>query len=205
MLPVLPVPLVLLVLPVLPVGSDDPVYCRWRRRTCCAGDRAGQRIEEADGVTQGTTAGGHVEARAEALAGYQRSGPGHLNCAQAVVHFAMRALGRDTGLVTAGAYMGGGMVRLGHVCGALSGAALALGLRDLTDPEGAERDAAVVTAELQALMRDFEAEFGDTACRGLTGHDISTREGYRAFAAGDARARCAGYVGWVCDRLGAIV
>ncbi|MHB1345333.1 MAG: hypothetical protein ACYCX3_13395 [Thermoleophilia bacterium] len=54
-------------------------------------------------------------------------------------------------------------------------------------------------------MSAFEAEFGHTTCRELTGHDLSTREGYKIFAASDARPRCAGYVGWVCDRVGAVL
>lgn len=152
-----------------------------------------------------TTGVSHEEAKAEAVAGFRASGAAHLNCAQAVVFFAMRALGRDPDVIVAARYMGGGMVRLGNVCGAVSGAVLALGLRDLTDPEGTERNAAEVTASLQELIRAFESEFGDTTCRVLTGHDISTREGYKEYAASEAHARCADYVGWVCDRLGAIL
>ena len=146
-----------------------------------------------------------AEAKAEALAGFGASGSAHLNCAQAVVFFALRALGRDVDLITAARYLGGGMVRLGHECGAVTGAVLALGLRDLTDPEGTERDVAGATAELQELVRAFEAEFGHTTCRELTGHDLSTRESYKIFAASDARPRCADYVGWVCDRVGAVL
>lgn len=156
-------------------------------------------------MTDGTVSVSTADARAEAVAGFQATGAAHLNCAQAVVFFAMRALGRDPGVITAARYMGGGMVRLGHECGAVAGAVLAVGLRDLTDPEGVERDAAAVTAQLQEIVRDFEAEFGHTTCRALTGHDLSTREGYKAFAASDARPRCADYVGWICDRLAPVL
>lgn len=156
-------------------------------------------------MTQETAGISLAEAKAEAVAGFRESGRAHLNCAQSVVFFAMRALGRDPGLITAARYMGGGMVRLGHECGAVSGAVLALGLRDFTNPAGTERDVAALTTTLQELVRDFETEFGHTTCRELTGHDLTTKEGYKVFAASEARTRCADYVGWVCDRVGAII
>ena len=142
-----------------------------------------------------------AQAREEALAGFREQGPGHKNCAQAIVHFTMRSMGRDPGLAVAARFMGGGMARMGHTCGALSGAALSFGLRDLTAPEGAESDAGDVTALLQQLITDFDKEFAAVSCLGLTGHDLSTREGYKAFAKSDARPRCATYVEWVIDRI----
>ncbi len=145
------------------------------------------------------------QAKEEAIAGFLDRGPGHLNCAQAVVHFALRSLGRDPGLALVAHYMGGGMARMGHTCGALSGAVLALGLRDLTAPEGEPHDAAEVTLRLQTLIRDFDQEFSAVGCVELTGYDLSTREGYRAFAKSDAQPRCAHYVAWAIDRLSDIL
>lgn len=148
---------------------------------------------------------GISQAKEEAIAGFLDQGPGHLSCAQSVVHFAVRSLGRDPRLVVAARYMGGGMARMGHTCGAVSGAVLSLGLRDLTDPEDAGEGAAEATGQLQALMSDFDHEFASVSCLELTGHDLSTREGYRAFAKSDARPRCAQYVAWVIDRLSDIL
>ena len=148
---------------------------------------------------------GVSQAKEEAIAGFLDRGPGHLNCAQAVVHFALRTMGRDPGLALAAHYMGGGMARTGQTCGALSGAVLALGLRDLTASEGESHDAAEVTLQLQALIRDFDQEFSAVGCLELTGHDLSTREGYRAFAKSDAQPRCAHYVEWAIDRLSDIL
>jgi len=145
------------------------------------------------------------QAKEEAIAGFREKGPGHKNCAQAVVHFTLRYLGRDPALIRVAQYMGGGMARMGHTCGALSGAVLSLGLRDLTDPAGTTRDAAQVTLQLQELLRDFDCEFAAVDCLELTGHDLSTREGYVAFAKSDAQPRCAHYVGWVIDRLSDIL
>lgn len=148
---------------------------------------------------------GVSQAREEAVAGFLDKGPGHLNCAQAVVHFTMRSLGRDPRLVVAARYMGGGMARMGYTCGALSGAVLSLGLRDLTASEDTGEGAAETTLQLQTLMRDFDREFASVSCLELTGHDLSTREGYRAFAKSDAQPRCAQYVAWVIERLSDIL
>lgn len=145
------------------------------------------------------------QAKEEAIAGSRERGAARLNCAQAVVHFAMRSLGRDPRLVLAARYMGGGMARMGHTCGALSGAVLSMGLRDLTDPEGATDRADEVTLQLQDLIRDFDREFAAVSCLELTGHDLSTREGYRAYAKSDAQPRCAQYVAWVIDRVSDIL
>lgn len=117
----------------------------------------------------------------------------------------MRTLGHDPRLVVAARYMGGGMARMGHTCGALTGAVLSLGLRDLSDPEDTGDGAAETTLTLQTLMRDFDREFASVSCLELTGHDLSTREGYRAFAKSDAQPHCAQFVGWVIDRLSDIL
>ncbi len=67
---------------------------------------------------------------AAALAGFADMGPGRLNCAQVVVRFAAILLGAGEDSVVLARHMGGGMTGMGEVCGALSGTALSLGLRD---------------------------------------------------------------------------
>ena len=121
------------------------------------------------------------DAKDMAVAGFLDDGPAHLNCAQAVVAFAAATLGLDPRLVLAARYMGGGSVGMGHLCGALSGAILAPGLRDFFSGAEWPDSTAPDKAALQRLMRDFEAEFGTATCLGLTGHDISSKEGYRDF------------------------
>jgi C_GCAxxG_C_C family probable redox protein len=148
---------------------------------------------------------GSLQAKEEALEGFRARGPEHKNCAQAVVHFSMRTLGRDPELTTAARFMGGGMARMGHTCGAVTGAVLSLGLRDLTDPDGVDADAVQVTEWLQELIRDFEREFAAVSCLELTGHDLSTREGYKAYAKSDAQPRCILFIEWVIDRLSDIL
>ena len=41
----------------------------------------------------------------------------------------------------------------------------------------------------------------DLSGANLTGLDLSTPEGFEAFQQSDNPDRCAGYVGWMCDRL----
>ena len=140
-------------------------------------------------------------AKAAALAGFADHGPDHLNCAQAVVRFAAVVLGASRESVVLARYFGGGLSRTGQVCGALSGAALALGLRDqcrgLSWPDGTSPD----MDKLQQLVRDFEAEFGSATCKGLVGYLTDTPEGYERFRDDDKYASCEGYVSWSCDRL----
>ncbi len=140
-------------------------------------------------------------AREVALAGFADTGSGHLNCAQAVVRFASLLLDAGEDSVVLARYFGGGMTRMGEVCGALSGAALSVGLRDrcrgLTWPDGLSPD----TEKLQELFRRFEAEFGATTCRQLVGYVTDTAQGYDRFKDEDKYASCASYVAWVCDQL----
>ena len=90
---------------------------------------------------------------------------------------------------------------MGEVCGALSGAALSLGLRDahrgLTWPDGQSPD----TAALQQVFRRFEAQFHATTCQALVGFSIDTEQGYERFRAEDKYQACTEYVAWVCDQL----
>jgi C_GCAxxG_C_C family probable redox protein len=140
-------------------------------------------------------------AKEAAMAGFLDMGPDHLNCAQAVVRFSVLVLGRDPELVVLARYFGGGVVRMGHLCGALSGAALSLGIRDSHLAGYGSDGMAQNTDKLQQLVSDFEKEFGAVSCSLLTGHDIRTREGYRRFKEDKASDRCPLYVGWVCDHL----
>ena len=137
----------------------------------------------------------------DTLARFTDPGPGHINCAQAMVHFALLVLGKDLDPMTTARYLGGGIASSGETCGVITGTALALGLRDqhlsANDPDLQPR-----TAEsLRELMRDFAGEFGARRCIDLTGFDLSTPAGREAFGPSEARKRCAGYVSWMCDQL----
>jgi arsenite methyltransferase len=100
------------------------------------------------------------------------------NCAQAVLlaFGETRGLPADTALKVAGAF-GGGIGRGGDLCGAVSGAIMALGLEHAkVTPDGdAARDRGYkLTRE---FMQRFTQKYGTTICRDLIGCDMSTPEG----------------------------
>ncbi len=142
-----------------------------------------------------------AEAKTAALAQFTDPGPGHVNCCQAVVRFAVLVLGCDPELVTVGRYFGGGIAGMGETCGAITGTAMALGMRDMCLGEPSEDLRAATVDGLRDMVRDFGVTFECRRCADLTGFDLSTPEGHDAFMESDKRGRCADYVGYMCDRL----
>ena len=81
----------------------------------------------------------------------------------------------------------GGIGGTGSVCGALSGAVMAIGLRHGRQ-KPTERDVRA-NALTQELRRRFQAEMGDIECGKLTGMDLSTRDGIKRFMQSDVPIR----------------
>jgi len=110
-------------------------------------------------------------------------------CSQAVLSTLGPQLGLDeeTALKISSAF-GGGMVRHGEVCGAVTGALMALGLKFGSTSK--EDEEAVRTAS-QALMQRFEEEKGSLLCRELLGyHLIVPEELTQARKSGVFQTRC---------------
>lgn len=141
------------------------------------------------------------QAKEDVLARLADTGPDHLHCSQAMVRFALLVLGYDPDLTTIGRYLGGGVAGMGEACGAITGAALALGIRDHHLPGGAPQLEPATSEQLQELVRRFADQFGARRCRELTGFDLSEPEGFEAFQRSDAPERCGKYIGWMCDQL----
>jgi C_GCAxxG_C_C family probable redox protein len=141
------------------------------------------------------------EARCDAMARFDDPGPDHINCAQTVVRFALSTLGHDPDLMTTARYLGGGIAGMGETCGAITGAVLAMGLRDSLQGEEDPALRARTADQLKELVRAFTTEYGALRCADLTGFDICTPEGHKAFVESDAHKRCEEYVGWMCDRI----
>lgn len=139
-------------------------------------------------------------ATAQALAGYLDPGPGHLNCAQAVTLGGLLMTDQDPRLISAANYLGGGVGRIGEACGALTGAAVTLGLRDHFGDEALPKNSGF--DPFQRLLRDFETEFGALRCRDLLGCDISTAEGFREAKRTQALSQCPKFVEWTIGRIG---
>lgn len=100
------------------------------------------------------------------------------NCAEAVLLAVAGALDvKPDHLPRIATGFGGGVAGCGEICGALSGAVMALGLKHgRTAP--ADQDAKrALYARAQELMQDFQEEFGNIRCLSLTGCNLSTPEG----------------------------
>jgi C_GCAxxG_C_C family probable redox protein len=105
------------------------------------------------------------------------------NCAQSV----FAACATDQGIsesqrLTLAAPFGGGIARQGEICGALTGALLALGeaagAEMVTDPV-AGRDA--LYEQAHQLTESFRTAHGSILCRELTGCALDTEQGQRRF------------------------
>jgi C_GCAxxG_C_C family probable redox protein len=100
------------------------------------------------------------------------------NCSQAVCAAYAPALGlpRDLALKI-GAGFGGGMGRHGEVCGAVTGAIMAIGLKagsiEATDAAAKEKAYALT----HQAIEQFTARHGSVLCRELLSCDISQPEG----------------------------
>ena len=98
------------------------------------------------------------------------------NCSQSVcAAFAERAgTERETALKVAAGF-GGGIGRTGNVCGVVTGAIMALGLKygfTVGSPEAKSE----MYAHVQTFIEKFTARHGSQTCRDLLGYDISIHE-----------------------------
>jgi C_GCAxxG_C_C family probable redox protein len=87
----------------------------------------------------------------------------------------------------------GGIAYSGGVCGAVTGAIMALNLiygRDLADQSKNKNYEAV-----QLFLDAFRDRFGEIHCPALTGIDLSTDEGRTRFKEANLHAHCSEFVG----------
>ena len=99
------------------------------------------------------------------------------NCAQSVLAPFVDTLGVDasTALRMAGGFGHG--LRLGEVCGAISGAAMVLGLREGTDDPADATAKLSCNAQTLELMRSLTAALGSCQCRTLINDEALTARG----------------------------
>jgi C_GCAxxG_C_C family probable redox protein len=82
---------------------------------------------------------------------------------------------------------GGGIGGRGEVCGAVIGSIMAIGLKfGREEPSQPNRHAYALARE---FCQRFEQETGSLSCRELTGMDLSTPEGLRAYRRTDVPLR----------------
>ncbi len=75
----------------------------------------------------------------------------------------------------------GGVSRTCGMCGAVSGAIMAISL--FTGRRSPEDSVLKTYQPVQELLKRFAAEFGSTNCKDLTGCDLGTEEGQKLFKA----------------------
>jgi len=85
----------------------------------------------------------------------------------------------------------GGVARTCGLCGAVSGAIMAISLFSGRSVPGEPIDKSYVPVQKMVAM--FQGQFGSTNCRELTGIDLGTEEGRKTFHAANMLERCRGY------------
>jgi C_GCAxxG_C_C family probable redox protein len=98
--------------------------------------------------------------------------------------------------------LNGGVAYSGGVCGAISGAAMAVGRlaeQRIGDHKVAKRTARRI---IQKVMAEFDSNFGSHNCSGLIEYDISTQEGHDEFIeSGVWRTSCMSQLEFSVGRL----
>ena len=102
------------------------------------------------------------------------------NCAQAVI----KAYASDVGMneedaVKMASALGGGIGRTGNICGAVSGAALVIGMKFGSTDNKAKHSRAKAYQKAKELLGKFAAQNNSVLCKELLGYDISTDEGLK--------------------------
>ncbi len=115
-------------------------------------------------------------------------------CAESVLMAVAEMRGVDSDLIPRIATgLCSGLARTGGLCGALSGAILALGL--VAGRDSADESIEPVYRAVRQVIAQFEDAYGATTCGELTGCDLATDEGQRRFRETRQCERCADYVG----------
>ena len=99
------------------------------------------------------------------------------NCCQAVFGSMASHSGLDeAAAIKLGTAFGGGMGRMGGVCGAVTGAVLVLGLR-YGDPVAGSESKEQIYRLVRSFVEEFRELHGSILCRELLGCEIGTQEG----------------------------
>jgi len=117
------------------------------------------------------------------------------NCAQAVLAATadMHYMLDEEVLLAAGGGLGGG-ARQGELCGAASGAVVALGFIFPHNGDGDNYAKAVISDKTRVFMEKFKKKYGNLACSKLLEVDMSRPDGLKAAMETGAIERCAEYI-----------
>lgn len=115
--------------------------------------------------------------------------------------------GFGVGVTRAASNMGGGGAGWGSICGAVSGAIMAIGLAMGTDGTETPTEYTATRERMrsytQEFLRDYEARWGHIICFDLLGADTRTPEGKAKYEADKAKGlnHCDDFVQWSADRV----
>jgi len=108
----------------------------------------------------------------------------------------------DPGDSSAAMALNGGVAYSGGICGAISGAAMAVGMlaeRRIADHKEAKRTARRIMAR---YMQDFQRDFNSLNCRDLIGLDINQEADHHEFIeSGIWKTTCMGQIEYAIDKL----
>ena len=110
---------------------------------------------------------------------------------------------RDSVLPQLASGFGGGIGRKGSLCGAFTGAVMAIGMKiGRSDPKDKEAIAKVY-AKCQEFWNQFEKEFGSNVCYNIIGAHLDNEEERQRWLASGGMEKCTKIVektaGMLCD------
>ena len=124
------------------------------------------------------------------------------NCAESVLLAVSGRFNKKSPIIPRVATgFGAGVGRSGQICGALSGAVMAVGLLKGCDKGREEREKRNAAYEsVRQMVEDFEEEFGSSQCRVLTQCDFATEEGKGKYRREELHEKlCPKFIGWCAD------
>jgi C_GCAxxG_C_C family probable redox protein len=129
------------------------------------------------------------------------------NCSQAVLSIFAQRYGLDEGLAMRIATgFGGGVGRMGGICGTLTGATLVLGLELGPETQGDQQAKEATYAATRRLQEGFIQRHGSSQCRALLEKDLSQEAEYReAWESGLFKTRCPNFVETVVTLLDELI
>jgi len=126
------------------------------------------------------------------------------NCAESVLLALSEKFNQNSPIIPRIATgFGAGVGRSGQICGALSGAVMAIGLRIGCDKGEAEKEKRnTIYENVGQMIREFEKEFGSSQCRTLTQCDFRTSEGREKYRDKGLRKKlCQKFIAWCTDYI----
>ncbi len=127
---------------------------------------------------------------------------GGKNCAQIVAETIANRLNIDSKpMLAATIGFGGGVSRQAMMCGACTGAVVALGFANDQSGKPAAEVRNLTYKQVKEMFAKFNEIYGSTTCKDLLQCDISTPEGFEIHRTGAHVDKCVGFIETAIDIL----